>query len=72
VVDPVSFIDRLCGTFNSILNVMGNSRHDISALHLIETYRLTSKLLFWKKMLVFDMLEKCRKESMFALTDKKA
>jgi len=36
-VDPSSFIGRFYGTFNNILNVMGNSRNEMSALHLIQT-----------------------------------
>ena len=36
-VDPSSFIGIFYGTFNNILNVMGNSRNEMSALYLIQT-----------------------------------
>ena len=39
-VDSSSFIARFYGTFNRILNVMGNSRNEMSALYLIQTYCL--------------------------------
>jgi len=35
-VDPSSFIGRFYGTFNDILNVMGNCRNEMSALYLIQ------------------------------------
>jgi len=43
-VDPSSFIGRFYGTFNNILNVMGNCRNEMSALHLVQTYCLPSLL----------------------------
>ena len=43
-VDPSSFIGRFYGSFNNILNVMGNSRNEMSALYLIQTYCLPSLL----------------------------
>jgi len=43
-VDASSFIDRFYGTFNNILKVMGNSRNEMSALYLIQTYCLPSLL----------------------------
>ena len=43
-VDPSSFIGIFYGTFNNILNVMGNSRNEMSALHLVQTYCLPSLL----------------------------
>ena len=38
VVDPSSFIGRFYGTFNNILNVMGKSQNEMSALYRIPTY----------------------------------
>ena len=43
-VDPSSFIGRFYGSFNNILNVVGNSRNEMSALYLIQTYCLPSLL----------------------------
>jgi len=48
-VDPSSFIGRFYGTFNNILNVMGymgNSRNEMSAMYLIQTYCLPRQPVF--------------------------
>ena len=41
-VDPSSFTGRFYGTFNNILNVMGNSQNEMSAQYLIQTHYLLS------------------------------
>ena len=43
-VDPSSFIGRFYGSFNNILNVIGNSLNEISALYLIQMYCIPSLL----------------------------
>jgi len=43
-VDPSNFIGKFYGTFNNILNVMGNCWNEMSALYLIQTYCLPSLL----------------------------
>ena len=43
-VDPSSCIGRFYGSFNNILNVIANSRNEMSALYLIQTYCLPSLL----------------------------
>ena len=60
-VDPSSFIGRFYGTFNNILNVMGNSQNEMSAQYLIQTHCLLSlmyscetrnfEFVWWKSVL---------------------
>jgi len=60
-VDPSSFTGRFNGTFNNILNVMGNSRNEMSAQYLIQTHYLLSlmyscetrnfEFVWWKSVL---------------------
>ena len=39
-VDITSFVGKFYGSFNNILNVLGNRRNDMLAVHLVKTYYL--------------------------------
>ena len=49
-VDPSSLIGRFYGTFNDILNVMGDCRNEMSALYPIQTYYVPSLLYSCEKL----------------------